>query len=130
MRRSLQASLRHCFLPLLFLGVTSSAFAAPNGVRFNGTNQYVTSGTAASPAAPTLTVELWFRREGTAAVTSTGSGANAANGLINVVPLLAKGRGQADGSNLDANYFLGFRTTDNVLVADYEDFAASNNNHA
>jgi hypothetical protein len=38
-----------------------------------------------------FTVEVWFRREGTGAVTTTGSGANA--GLINVVPLLAKGRG-------------------------------------
>ena len=43
------------------------------------------------------------------------------------MPLLTKGRGEFDGSNLDCNYFLGIRTTDSVLVADFEDMASGLN---
>jgi concanavalin A-like lectin/glucanase superfamily protein/fibronectin type III domain protein len=119
--------------PLLgLILVTSPALAqTPQALQFDGVNDYVTFGAATSTlGASHFTIEVRFKRTGTGAVTSTGTGANAANGLINVVPLLAKGRGEADGDTRDANYFLGFRTTDNVLVADYEDVSASNNNHA
>ena len=41
---------------------------------------------------------------------------------------MTKGRGEADGSNLDMNYFLGINGTTRVLVADFED-AATGLNH-
>ena len=37
-------------------------------------------------------------------------------GGVTAVPLLTKGRGESDDSNLDMNWFLGIRGTDNVLV--------------
>ena len=43
------------------------------------------------------------------------------SGGITAVPLITKGRAEADGSVVDMNYFLGIRTTDNVLVADFEE---------
>lgn len=119
-------------LALLLGWVAPPSALAQSALQFDGTNDYVTFGQATTTlGAPTFTIEVWFKRAAGGAVTSTGTGTNAANGLINVLPLLAKGRGQADGSNFDCNYFLGIQTTPNVvLAADYEDFAASNNNHA
>lgn len=62
-----------------------------------------------------FTVEAWFKKEGSGTVTSTGTG-----GLF-AIPLVAKGRAEADGSNKDFNYFLGIDATNNVLAADFEE---------
>ncbi|MEK6227674.1 MAG: LamG-like jellyroll fold domain-containing protein, partial [Chloroflexota bacterium] len=95
------------------------AFAATGfGLQFNGTNQYVTFGKALGLGAATFTLEVWFRREGPGATTSTGTGG------VDAVPLVTKGRGEDDGSNVDANYFLGIRGSDGVLAADFEEGAA------
>ena len=126
-------SLLTCLILPILAGLLSPHAAlaqVQQSIQFDGVNDHVTFGAAPSLGASTFTIEVRFKRTGTGVVTSTGSGANPANGLLNVVPLLAKGRGEADGTNVDANYFLGLRTTDNVLVADFEDMAASNNNHA
>ena len=40
------------------------------------------------------------------------------------IPLVTKGRGQAENSNVDMNYFLGIRDSDDVLVADFEAMTA------
>ena len=118
-------------LVILFsLAARTSHAQSQQALQFDGVNDHVTFGVAPSLGASVFTIEVRFKRTGTGATTSTGSGTNPANGLTSVVPLLAKGRGEADGSNVDANYFLGLRTTDNVLVADYEDMGTSNNNHA
>jgi hypothetical protein len=89
--------------------------AANNALSFDGVNDYVTFGTASRLGSSNFTVEIWFRRTG------SGSGASTGSGGVTAVPLIAKGRGEADGSNLDMNYFLGIRTSDNVLVADFEE---------
>ncbi len=102
-------------LGALVLGSAPAAFAQ-TGLRTNGTSQYVTFGTAAPLATATFTLELWFKREAVGAATSTGSGGHAA-----AIPLIAKGRGEADGDTRDMNYFLGLRASDGVLVADYEE---------
>jgi hypothetical protein len=99
-------------LILLLAGVPA---LAGTGVKFDGTNDYITFGQAPSLGASTFTLELWFRRDGTGVTTTTGTGG------VTAVPLLTKGRGEADGDTRDMNYFLGIRTTDNVLVADYEE---------
>ena len=86
-------------------------------VQFDGTNDYITFGRADSLGVKTFTLECWFMRTGAGATTSTGTGG------VTAVPLLTKGRGEADGDNRDMNFFLGLRGTDSVLVADYEEGA-------
>ncbi len=84
---------------------------------FDGTNDYVTFGQASDLGVSTFTLECWFRRDGAGVTASTGSG-----GIL-AVPLVTKGRGESDASNLDMNYFLGIRGSDGVLSADYEEGA-------
>jgi hypothetical protein len=88
--------------------------AANNALSFDGANDYVTFGTASRLSASNFTIEVWFRRTGAGVSASTGIGG------ITAVPLLAKGRAEAERSNRDVNYFLGIRPSDNVLVADFE----------
>ncbi|HKW14735.1 MAG TPA: LamG-like jellyroll fold domain-containing protein [Candidatus Krumholzibacteria bacterium] len=88
---------------------------AQTGVQCDGSNDYITFGSAPALGATAFTLELWFYKTGLSSVTSTGSGG------VSAVPLLTKGRSENDGSNVDMNYFLGFRGTDNVLCADYEE---------
>jgi hypothetical protein len=58
------------------MGTPQAVYAAPAGtaLQFNGTNQYVTFGPAASLGATTFTLETWFKRTGAGVGTSTGSG--------------------------------------------------------
>ncbi len=63
----------------------------------------------------TFTIETWFRKEGAGLTASTGTG-----GVV-AIPLVTKGVAQAEGSNVDANYFLGILGTTRVLAADFED---------
>ena len=45
-------------------------------------------------------------------------------------PWVTKGRGEGDNpTNLNMNYLLGIRASDNVVVADFEDVNTTNNNH-
>ena len=95
--------------------------ASQGGLQFDGIDDYVTFGTASGLGSATFTLETLFKRTGTGATTTSGSGG------VTAVPLVAKGRGEGDGSNVDMNYFLGIRTSDNVLVADFEDTATGLN---
>src|SRR6476646_3731311 len=96
----------------------SAAVGASSALQFNGTNNYVTFGAAPTLGAATFTIETWFRREGTGTTTTTSSAGG--GGLTAAIPLLTKGRGEADaGDNRDMNYFLGLQG--NVLVADFEE---------
>jgi acid phosphatase type 7 len=111
---------RRASLTLVFCSVTVgvlSADAANNALRFDGANDYVTFGAAPGLNAATFTIETWFMRTGAGLTASTGSGG------VDAIPLVAKGRGEADGTTQDMNYFLGIRATDNVLVADFEEGA-------
>lgn len=47
---------------------------------------------------------------------------------VSAYPLVTKGRGEADGDNRDANYFLGMDATFHV-AADFEDSGAGDNNN-
>ncbi len=108
---------------------STAVVATPNALagaamQFNGINQYVTFGPAdgtSALGASTFTIETWFKRTGFGVGTSTGAGGfeNATTGLA--IPLISKGRAQADGSNLDTNYILGINDTTGVLIADFED---------
>jgi len=99
------------------LTVTATFVLIPTGsnaLAFDGSSQYVDFGSAPELRVNRFTLELWFKRTGAGSTASSGSG-----GVV-AVPLLAKGRGEADGSNLDVNYFLGI-TTAGRLAADYEE---------
>jgi hypothetical protein len=93
------------------------ASAATNfGLGLNGSTQYVALGAAPSLATSNFTLELWFNRTGAGVGTSTGN-----LGIANAVPLITKGRAEAEGSNVDMNYFLGIDATSGKLVADFEE---------
>ena len=96
------------------------------GILFGGTNAYVTMGAAPQLGAPQFTIEGWVRRDGTGVATSTGT-----NG-VNAIPLVTKGRAEAEASNVDMNYFLGIDNTTGKLAADFEEGATGispGNNH-
>jgi len=61
------------------------------------------------------------RRDAAGVATNTGTG-----GVV-AVPLVTKGMAEVEGSNVDMNYFLGIRGSDNVLAADFEDMATGLN---
>ncbi|MBK7319521.1 LamG-like jellyroll fold domain-containing protein [Candidatus Villigracilis affinis] len=88
---------------------------------FNGTSQYVTFGAAPELGVTNFTLETWFYWQGGGTTGTTGGG-----GLTAVYPLITKGRNEADGSNVDANYYLGIQG--GKLAADFED-AATGANH-
>ena len=79
----------------------------------------VSMGQAPSLAADVFTLEAWVRREGAGTEAGTGVGG------VRLVPLITKGRGESDGSNVDCNYALGL--VGDVLGADFEDYASGAN---
>ena len=107
---------------LLVLGLFAGNPAAPSsaatnyGLGLNGSSQYVTFGAAPGLGASQFTLELWFKRTGAGVGTSTGTG-----GIASAIPLITKGRAEAEGSNVDMNYFLGIDATSGKLVADFEE---------
>src|SRR6266545_1714804 len=100
---------------LLGVGGSASAAGSASALQLNGTSQYVTFGAAPGLGAATFTIETWFKRTGTGAAASTGTGG------VTAVPLVTKGRGEAENSNLDMNYFMGIDSTSGKLVADFEE---------
>src|SRR3954471_8993734 len=93
-----------------------SSAPPPTALQLNGTSQYVTFGAAPGLGAAQFTLETWFKRTGAGVGTGTGSG-----GITSAVPLVTKGRAEAEGSNVDMNYFLGIDATSGKLVADFEE---------
>ena len=86
------------------------------GLLLDGVNDYVTFGAATSSlGVSNFTVECWFQPLGSGVTTTSG------NGGITAVPLVTKGRGEAENSNVDCNFFLGI-SSDHRLAADFEDF--------
>jgi hypothetical protein len=109
-------------IAMLLAGFARSGLAqTQQALSFNSaSSQYVTFGSAPSLGLSTFTLEVRFKRTGAGTTTSTGTGG------VTAVPMLAKGRGEADGSNVDMNYFLGINGS-NRLVADFEDMATGLN---
>ena len=112
------ARVRLWLLTALFsVAIPGFANAAATGVSFDGANDYVTFGPAPGMGSAAFTIETWFRRSGAGAAASTGTGG------VSAIPLVTKGRGEADGTTQDMNWFLGIRVSDSVLVADFEEGA-------
>jgi hypothetical protein len=72
------------------------AAGQPTALPFDGVDDYVTLGQSPSLGASTFTVETWFKRTGAGVTTSTGGG-----GIAAIVPLVAKGMAEADGTTAD-----------------------------
>ena len=75
-------------------------------------------GAASDLRSATFTLELWFKRTGAGVGTSTGTG-----GIASAIPLIAKGRAEAETPAADINYFLGIDATSGKLVGDFEEGA-------
>jgi VCBS repeat-containing protein len=101
--------------------ITVSPASSNTAVDLNGSSAFVALGQAPGLGSATFTLEAWFKREGAGVATSTGSGG------VTAIPLVTKGMAQADNSNVDMNYFLGIRSSDGVLAADFEDTAGGGN---
>ncbi|GEM_PF-893763 len=103
-----------------FLCLNSSRVYSQS-ISLNGTNQYANAGNSASLHVTNFTLEAWIKIEGTGVSTGTGSGG------VTLVPILAKGRAEAESPAVDVNYFFGYDPTTNKLAADFEDNASSAN---
>lgn len=89
-------------------------------IDFNGVHDYVTFSTAASINSSAFTLEGWLKREGTGITTTTGTGG------VTAVPIITKGRGEAETpANLNMNYFFGIDAS-NKLTADFEESTGPN----
>ncbi|HYM53160.1 MAG TPA: LamG-like jellyroll fold domain-containing protein, partial [Candidatus Dormibacteraeota bacterium] len=96
-------------------------FAAPASnvaLQLNGSSQYGTVGTASQLRSPTFTLELWFRRTGAGIASANGTGNF---GIPDPIPLMTKGRAEAETAAADINYFLGIDASSGELVADFEE---------
>lgn len=91
---------------------------ATSGLRFTG-DDHVAMGPNQGLGLDDFTLSAWVRRDGPGKLSGTGVGG------LKLVPLIAKGRGEDDGSNLDCNYAFGF--FGDVLGADFEDMASGQN---
>jgi hypothetical protein len=101
-----------------FTSGTSGSFA----LDFNGSNNFVDCGNDASLHVTNFTLEAWVKREGTGVTASSGTG-----GITDIVPVISKGRGEAENAAQDVNYILGYQLSTNKVIADFEDNATSAN---
>jgi len=95
--------------------VDGCPFAASNSLKLGASNAYATFGNPPALGLAQFTIETWFRRDGAGTAVSTGTGG------ITALPLVTHGSAQAEGGNLDMNWFLGIRSSDNVICADFEE---------
>ena len=106
-------------LPLLLLVPLAGADSA---LHFDGVDDHVTMGQASTLGLAEFTVECWFRWDGDGSdAAGTGSGG------VSYYPLVAKGRGESDGSTVDMNYGLGVEANTGALTADFEDMSDGSN---
>lgn len=91
---------------------------ATRGLVFDGDSR-VAMGPAPALGLAVFTIEAWVRRDGRGRTAGTGVGG------LKLVPIVAKGRGESDGSEVDCNYAFGF--FGDVLGADFEDTATGAN---
>lgn len=102
----------------LLLLITTNSYA--QALRFNGSNNYVTITNDTELHVTTFTLEAWIKPEGTGIRVSSGSGG------VRAVPIITKGRGEADTpSHVNTNFFLGI-DANRKLTADFEEASGAN----
>jgi plastocyanin len=117
--KALMAAVLSTALLGAFLPLAPAAQASGNqGLQLNGSSQHATLGSSGQLNVSQFTLELWFNRTGSGATTTSGSGG------VTAVPLIAKGRGEAEMASVDVNYFFGIDAS-NHLVADFEEPAGA-----
>jgi hypothetical protein len=100
-----------------------TCFDAPeptSALRLLGNGEGVHVGPAPALGLATFTLEAWVRWDG------FGTTANSGTGGVVAEPIVTKGRGEDDGTNIDCNYFLGVDAAGR-LVADFEDIESGGN---
>jgi len=84
---------------------------------FDGTDDYISFAMGNGDPDPlklaTWSTECWFKQSSGGSVSTTGTGGHS------YYPLVTKGRGEADGNNLDMNYGMGIKTNGKI-GADFE----------
>jgi hypothetical protein len=96
--------------------ITVTPPAGADGLYFDGVDDHVSFGDNPALKLATFTLECWFKRE------AGGVGAGTGSGGVTAIPLIAKGRGEADTpANINCNYFMGIDVTSGKLAADFED---------
>ena len=102
------------------VGPTCDAAQDTTALQLLGMGAGVGMGPAPGLGLATFTLEAWIFRDGYGTTASSGVG-----GIVGE-PLVAKGRGESDGSNVDCNYIMAIDAQGRV-VADFEDAAAGLN---
>jgi len=92
-----------------------------SALEFDGINDYVDLDEPDNLKLENFTITTWFKRTGNGSYVSTGAGG------LSAEPLVTKGRGQSDNSNVDMNYFLGIGETTKVICADLENMTNGGN---
>ena len=85
----------------------------PHRLSFDGIDDHVNFGAVGSIQRQTVLV--WIRKTGDGTPSATTGG----GGVLNVVPIVAKGTNEAENDNVDINYYLALDAT-NHLVSEYE----------
>ena len=97
--------------------VTSDGIYAQNCIRLGGSKTCIKVVSQPVVQLPQYTIECWFKREATGIAVSTGN--------FSAIPLVTKGRNETDGNTTDINYFLGIKSINDVICADFEDGGSS-----
>jgi hypothetical protein len=96
-------------------------------IDFDGTNDHIVLGAAATLRASTFTLEAWIKREGTGLTTTTSAvGGGGFEGVNSITPIVSKGRGQSETAGQNMNYILGIIESTGQLAADFEEGAGPN----
>lgn len=102
------------------LGPTCDDAPPTSALDVLGAGEGVHVGPAPTLGLTTFTLEAWIRRDGYGTFASSGVG-----GIVGE-PVVGKGRGESDGSNVDCNYLVAIDELGR-LVADFEDDATGLN---
>jgi hypothetical protein len=123
---TVSASTQYYYRVRAAFGATPSGYAGPasvmtpatgsNALDLGGVNAWANFGNPAALNLTAFTLEMWVRREGAGTGTNTGTG-----GIADAVPLLAKGRADAETQAADINYLFAIQQSTGLLCADFEE---------
>jgi hypothetical protein len=131
--QSAAANHGYSYSGVTFGGPTPPGFRYPICAKFDGAASQVRLENTSYPfRLPRWTISCWFKKTGAGVATTTAGGADGFPSSDPIVPLVTKGRGESDGSNVDCNWHLGLNKVNNGstyrLAGDFED-ASSGGNH-
>ena len=130
--QSAAANHGYSYSGVTFSGPTPPGFKYPICAKFDGAASQVRLENTSYPfGLSRWTISCWFKKTGAGVATSTAGGVDGFPASDPIVPLVTKGRGEADGSNVDANWHLGLNKVSNGstyrLGGDFEDMATGGN---